>query len=86
MSGEYDLWLEDSRQTLIGGLRQCYYQIPEEVWQGLERRLQRGDRAYQELRVLTEKMQRLWESHPELRHQEYEGRNNMNRPPPESDG
>ena len=45
MSGEYDLWLEDSRQTLIGGLRQCYHEVPEEVWQGLERRVQRAHKC-----------------------------------------
>jgi hypothetical protein len=86
MSGEYDLWLEDSRQTLIGGLRQCYYQIPEEVWDGIDRRIKRGDCAVLELAAFQEHVKRLYEQHPEIRPQEYEGRNHMNRPPPESDG
>lgn len=81
-----DAWLDDPRQVIVSNLRQAYYQVPAEVWEGLERRFAKGDRAAQELETLRLEMKQLCEAHPELVRKPYDGRNHMNRPPPESDG
>lgn len=81
-----DTWLDDPRQVIVANLRQAYYQVPSEVWEGLERRLAKGDRAHQELEVLRREMKQLCESHPEIVRKEYQGRNHMNPPPPDADG
>ena len=83
---EHDHWMESNRTVLVDGLRALYYQVPAEVWDGIDRRIKRGDCAALELAALQGRVKRLYEQHPEIRPQEYEGRNHRSPPPPDQDG